>query len=200
MKKAIVFVFVLVMTLALSISASAATGINENEQAVLDMLKSGEVIGANGWSFSINPDDVNTAENYFAGDCDMTAQERDVILDCIEQGAEILKAEADAQGFKGAEYKLSNMSKEARSKVLELGVKACAELDLNLVYNAAENQVIITPVGSNTPVFESTPVVKTTGESFPLTAGGIGVAITAVLVLGAVAIVVVSKKNGLFAK
>ncbi len=200
MKKVLTVVFVLLMVLSLSICASAATGINDNEQAVLDVLNSTEIIGDNGWKFRIPVKYVNSAENYFAGDCDMTADERDVILACIEEGAQIVKAEADGQGFKGSDYKLNYMSQASRSKVLELGIQACAQVDLNLVYNSAENQVVITPVGSSTPIFESTPLVKATGQEFPLTIESVGMGLAAILVLGTVAVVVISKKNGLLVK
>ncbi len=200
MKKFATVILVLLMVLAVSTTAFAATGVNDNEKAVLDLLRSSEVMGANGWKFIIPTEYVNSAENYFAGDGDMTTEERDVILDCIKQGIEIIKKEANAQNFKGAEYKLSYMSKDAKTKVLDLGVKACAEMDLKLVYNSAANQVIITPEGSTTPIFESTPLVKTTGQEFALTTGTVAAGLAVILVAGTAVMFVVSKKTGLLAK
>lgn len=197
MKKLVTILFVLAMIAVLPLSAFAATGINANEQAVLDKLESSAVIGANGWTFAIPQAYVNSAKNYFAGDCDMTETEKDAILACIDSGMAIIKKEADAQKFDGKEYSLSKMGDAARAEVLELGQKACAEIDLSLTYVPASNQVVITPVGSTTPVFESAPVIKTTGQDFAVTAGLIAVAVVAVMALGSAVMFGVSKKNGL---
>lgn len=200
MKKLVAILFVLTLIAMLPLNAFAATGINANEQAVLDLLKSSHVIGANGWDFSIPQEYVNTAENYFAGDCDMTVEEKDAIIAYIEQGKTIIKKEADSQNHKGTEYHLSEMSDKAREEVLSLGQKACAEVDLKLTYIPKENDVVITPVGSNTPVFESAPVVKTTGEAFTVNAGVVACVIAVALVMGTAVMFGVSKKNGLFVK
>ncbi len=201
MKKFTTVILVVLMVFAMSITAFAATGINENEQAVLDLLHTSKVMGKNGWEYSLPAEYVNSAENYFASDaCDMTAAERDVILDCVKKGMDIIKAEADAQGFDGKEYDLGLMGQEAKTKVLDLGVKACLEVDLQLVYNAAENHVVITPVGGTTPVFDSKPVVKATGEEFKLTAGTVAIGVAALLCVGVAVMFVVSKKTGLLAK
>ena len=179
------------------LSAFAATGINANEQAVLDKLSTSAVIGGNGWSFTIPQEYVNSAKNYFAGDCDMTEEEKTTILSYIDTGMAVIKEEADSQKFAGKEYSLSKMGEEARSKVLSLGQSACAEVDLSLTYIPTSNQVVVTPIGSNTPVFESAPVIKTTGQDFALTAGLIAVAVVAVMALGSAVMFGVSKKNGL---
>ena len=197
MKKLVTILFVLAMIAVLPLSAFAATGINANEQAVLDKLDSSAVIGANGWTFSIPQEYVNSAKNYFAGDCDMTEAEKDAILAYIDSGMAIVKKEADAQKFSGKEYSLSKLGDAARSEVLKLGQSACAEIDLTLTYVPTSNQVVITPAGSNTPVFESAPVIKTTGQDFAVTAGMIAVAVVAVIALGSAVMLGVSKKNGL---
>lgn len=197
MKKLVAILFVLAIIAVLPLTAFAATGINANEQAVLDKLESSAVIGENGWSFTIPQAYVNSAKNYFAGDCDMTAEEKTAILSYIESGMAIVKKEADAQKFDGKEYSLSKMGDAARSEVLKLGQSACAEVDLSLTYVPTSNQVVVTPVGSNTPVFESAPVVKTTGQDFALTAGLIGAVVVAVMALGSAVMFGVSKKNGL---
>jgi len=197
MKKLVTILFVLAMIAVLPLSAFAATGINANEQAVLDKLDSSAVIGASGWTFSIPQEYVNSAKNYFAGDCDMTEAEKDAILAYIDSGMAIVKKEADAQKFSGKEYSLSKLGDAARSEVLKLGQSACAEIDLTLTYVPTSNQVVITPAGGNTPVFESAPVIKTTGQDFAVTAGMIAVAVVAVIALGSAVMLGVSKKNGL---
>lgn len=200
MKKLVAILFVLTLIAMLPLNAFAATGINANEQAVLDLLKSSHVMGASGWDFSIPQEYVNTAENYFAGDCDMTVEEKDAIIAYIEQGKAVIKKEADSQDYKGAEYHLSEMSDKAREEVLALGQKACAEVDLKLTYLPKEKDVVITPVDSKTPVFESAPVVKTTGEVFTVNAGVVACVIAVALVMGTAMMFGISKKNGLFVK
>lgn len=198
MKKFVCVLFAIALIATLAMTAFAATGINDYEQKVLDKLATSHVIGENGWDFSVPQEYINSAKNYFAGDGDMTEAEMEKILDYIDQGMKIVKKEADAQGFDGETYNLANMGNAARSEVLALGKAACAEVDLQLTYVPKDNQVVITPVGSQTPVFESAPVVKTTGEDFAVTTNAIIAAVIAVLAIGAGAMFVVSKKNGLF--
>ena len=200
MKKLVAILFVLALIAMLPLSAFAATGINEYEQAVLDKLDSSKVMGASGWGFEVPQEYINSAKNYFAGDCNMTAAEKDKILSYIDQGMAIVKKEADAQKFSGTEYNLSKMGEAARDEVLSLGRKACAEIDLTLTYSPTSKQVTITPVDSKTPVFESSPVVKTTGQDFPVDAAVIGAAIAVVVVMGTAVMFAVSKKNGLLVK
>lgn len=200
MKKLVTVLLVVAMIAVMAIPAFAATGVNANEQAVLDKLSEYKEMGKNEWKFYIPDKYVTSAKNYFVGDCDMTEEEKDVIIAYIEEGAQIVKKEADAAKFDGSVYNLNTMSQESRSAVLVLGQKACAEVDLNLVYNSAENKVIITTVKDGTVVFESAPVVKTTGEDFPITAMTIGLAVVFVLVAGTAAMLVVSKRKGLLVK
>ncbi len=200
MKKLVTVLLVVAMIAVLAVPAFAATGVNANEQAVLDKLSEYKEMGKNEWKFYIPDKYVTSAKNYFIGDCDMTEEEKDIIIAYIDEGAEIVKKEADAAKFDGSVYNLNTMSQASRSAVLVLGQKACAEVDLNLVYNSAENVVIITTVKDGTVVFESAPVVKTTGEDFPITAMTIGLAVAFVLVAGTAAMLVVSKRKGLLVK
>ena len=71
---------------------------------------------------------------------------------------------------------------------------------MKLIYDSKEKEVVITAEDSTTPVFESAPIVKTTGEDFSVTAGVMIATVAAVLVMGAVAVAVITKKNGLLAK
>ena len=200
MKKLVTVLLVVAMIAVLAVPAFAATGVNANEQAVLDKLSEYKEMGKNEWKFYIPEKYITSAKNYFIGDCDMTEEEKDIIIAYIDEGAEIVKKEADAAKFDGSVYNLNTMSQASRSAVLVLGQKACAEVDLNLVYNSAENVVIITTVKDGTVVFESAPVVKTTGEDFPITAMTIGLAVAFVLVAGTAAMLVVSKRKGLLVK
>lgn len=200
MKKLVTVLLVVAMIAVLAVPAFAATGVNANEQAVLDKLSEYREMGESQWKFYIPEKYITSAKNYFIGDCDMTEAERDIIIGYIDEGADIVKKEADAAKFDGSVYNLNTMSQASRSAVLVLGQKACAEVDLNLVYNSAENKVVITTVKDGTVVFDSAPVVKTTGEDFPITAMTIGLAVAFVLVAGTAAMLVVSKRKGLLVK
>lgn len=200
MKKFVSILFAAMLIAALCISAFAATGINANEQAVLDKLSVSKAIGANNHEYAVPVEYVNTAKNYFAGDCDMTEAQKDAIIGYIDQGIAILKAQADEQKITTDVYKLRDMNAEARSKVLELGQKACAEVGLDLIYNGSTDQVIITPVGSTTPVFASSPLVKTTGENFVMTTGKLLLLVASVLIACTTGMFVIAKKKGLLVK
>ena len=88
MKKIICLVMVLTLAFSLCLTVNAATGINANEKAVLDALKSKEALGKNGWSFSIPTEYITAAENYF-NTIDMTDAEKENILSFIEEGKKI---------------------------------------------------------------------------------------------------------------
>ena len=200
MKKLVTVLLVVALVAVMAIPAFAATGINANEQAVLDKLSECKEMGAKQLKFYIPDKYITSAKNYFIGDCDMTEDEKNAIIAYIDEGAAIVKKEADGQAFEGQVYNLNTMSQESRSAVLVLGQKACAEVDLNLVYNSAENKVVITTVKDGTVVFESAPVVKTTGEDFPITAATIGLAVVLTLAAGTAMMLVVSKRKGLLVK
>lgn len=197
MKKLVAILFVIALLASLSVTAFAASGINQYEQEVLDKLSTSAVIGKNGWSFSIPQAYINSAKNYFASEGDMTEAEKNAIIGYINAGMEVIKNDGDAKDFHGKEYHLADMSQESREAVLKYGQSACAEVDLSLVYVPASNKVVITPVNSSTPVFESAPVIKVTGEEFAPNAGTVMLAVIAMIVLGSAVMLVVSKKKGL---
>ena len=197
MKKVFAILFVVALIAVLPLTAFAATGVNEHEREVLNMLETEKVLGANGWYFAIPQAYVNSAENFFAGEGDMTEEEKKVILSCIETGMAVIQKDGDAQKFTGKEYNLNRMSDENRAEILRLGQKACAEVDLNLVYVPSSNKVVITPMNSSTPVFESAPIVKVTGQAFAPNAGTVAIAVAVVVVLGSAVMFGVSKKKGL---
>ncbi len=195
MKKLVCLLFVIAM---LPLNAFAATGINEYEQRVLDKLNACYISGESGWEFSVSAEYINSSRNYFAGDCDLTEEQMNTLLAYIDQGMAVVKKEGDAQGSESGKFELSDLSQSAREEILALGKEACAEVELKMNYDSKDKQVVITPTNSKNPVFESSPIIKTTGEDFPVTAGTIITAVVAVLSIGAAAMFVVSKKNGLF--
>lgn len=197
MKKILALTLAIMMVAALCLTANAATGINDNEQAVLDKLSA--TYEAGDWSFSVPAEYVNSAKNYFASSCDMTAEEKTAILDCISKGIALIKKEASEELFKDNVLHLSVLSDAATSEILDLGVAACAEVDLVLTYSPSTRQVTITNA-SGTPVFKNDPIVKTTGEDFPITATVIGSVVVIAMIASTAALFIVSKKNGLLVK
>ncbi len=197
MKKIIAIAMIIALTFSLLLTVNAATGLNEHEKEVLTALKTKEVLGKNGWKFFIPTEYVAAAENYF-NTIDMTEAQKDKILSYIDKGADIVKAEGDKADFDGEIYNLKTMSYEAKQQVLDLGQKACAEVNLTLTYAPAENKVIIKDANGKV-AFENTPIIKTTGEEFDLTTACV-VSVSVVVLGGVVALFVISKKKGLFVK
>lgn len=200
MKRFVTALILLVVVAAISMSAFAATGVNSFEQEVLNLLNSKVELGVNGWDFEIPQKYINTAKNYFAGDCDMTEAEKNEIVALINKGIDVVKKDAAAQKNSGAEFNLKKMSEAARTEVLNAGKAACEAVDLQLTYDSSENAVVITEKGSDTPVFESTAVVKATGEAVTVNATFVGAAVVTILAISTGVMLVVSKKNGLWVK
>ncbi len=198
MKKIICLVMVLTLAFSLCLTVNAATGINANEKAVLDALKSKEALGKNGWSFSIPTEYITAAENYF-NTIDMTDAEKENILSFIEEGKKIIKEQGDKANFTGKVYNLKSMDAIAKENVLELGKKACQEVDLTLTYSPADHKVIIKDA-KGVVAFENTPVIKTTGEDFSVTSAVVITAVSVVVLAGVAYLIIVAKKKALFVK
>lgn len=192
MKKFLAILFALALVAMLPLTAFAATGINEYEKAVLAKLSETVDLGAKG-EYKIPQSYINTAKNYFAGDCDMTEGEAKAIIDYIEAGAAVIEEESAT--VTGSTFSLSKLSEGARAEILELGQKACDQIDLELTYNKGE--VVITEAGSTTPLFENSAVIKSTGSAITVDATFVCVAALLVLSLSAGVMFVVSKRNGL---
>lgn len=200
MKKLVSVLILLLLVASLPVTAFAATGINAHEQAVLDLLDSSVVLGVNDWTFEIPQKYVNTAKNFFAGDCDMTEAEKNAIIAYINTGIEVVKKDAAAQKTAGENFSLANMSADARTAVLNAGTSACEEIDLQLTYNSTNNAVKITEKGSSTPVFESSAIIKATGEAVTVDTAFVGAAVLVCLALATGIMFIVSKKHGLWVK
>lgn len=199
MKKFIAIVFTMILVLSFSITAFATDpGLNAAEQAVLDEIESTRVLGKNGWSFAVPAEYANAARNYFLT-IDMTDAQKTAIISYIQQGKDIIKAEGDRQNFAGSTYNLRDMSKDARSKVLDLGQKACLETGATLVYTSSNNIVTITNADGQV-VFAKEPIIKATGETFSFGVGTIAVIAAVVVVMGSVVLLVVASKKGLLVR
>ena len=138
------------------------------------------------------------AENIAMEPARMTAEQKDEIMKYIKAGAAVIQNDAVAKGTDDKTFRLADLSAESRAEILSLGQKACAEVELTLNYVPTKNKVVITTKNENTPVFESAPVVKVTGEDFALNAGSVCVAVVVVMILGSAVMYGVSKKKGLF--
>ena len=195
MKKFLAILFALALIATMSLTAFAATGINEYEKAVLNKLQTAVDLGAKG-EYTIPQSYINTAKNYFAGDCDMTETEANAIIACINEGIAIIKEESAK--VSGSSFDLKKLSEGARKEILALGQEACAEVDLNLTYN--KGKVVITEAGNNTPAFENSPVIKSTGSAVTVDATFVCAAVVLCLALSTGVMFVVSKKNGLLEK
>ena len=197
MKKLIAILFALALVAMLPLTAMAATGINANEQAVLDKLAEAIDLGAKG-DYVIPKSYINTAKNYFAGDCNMTEAEAEAIIDLLSQGAAIVKEESSK--VSGSSFDLKKLSADARAEILAIGQDACEVVDLELAYDSQAGEVVITEAGSNTPVFENSAVIKSTGSLVTVNATFVCVAVVLCLALSTGVMFVVSKKNGLLEK
>lgn len=197
MKKLIAILFALALVAMLPLTAMAATGINAYEQKVLDKLAEGVDLGSKG-EYVIPKAYINTAKNYFAGDCDMTEQQAADIIALISEGAEVVKDQSTK--VSGSSFDLKKLPTEAREEILAIGQTACEVVDLELTYNGQTGDVVITEAGSNTPVFENSAVIKSTGSLVTVDATFVCVAVVLCLALSTGVMFIVSKKNGLLEK
>lgn len=195
MKKFLAILFALALIAMLPLTAFAATGINEHEKSVINKLQTTLDLGSKG-EYKIPQSYINTAKNYFAGDCDMTAAEAAAIIACIDEGIAIVKDES--KKVSGSSFDLKKLSESARNEILALGQEACSHVDLNLKYT--KGKVVITEAGSNTPVFESAPLIKSTGSIITVDAAFVCMVVVLCLALSTGVMFVVSKKNGLLEK
>lgn len=196
MKKFLAILIALALVAMLPLTAFAATGINEYEQKVLDKLAAGVKL-SNGETYKIPQAYINTAKNYFAGDCDMTQGEANDIIALINEGIAIVKAEASKNT--GSTFDLKSLPTDAKEEILALGQKACSEIGLQLTYNGRTDEVSIKDA-SGAPVFENSAVIKTTGQAVTVDAAFVCAIVVVCMTLAAGAMFVVSKKNGLLEK
>lgn len=200
MKKMIALLFVLVLVAVLPLSALAATGINQYEQIVLDKIATCQLVDETGRVIDVPQEYVNAARNYFLGDFEMTEEQMNVVLAKINESVAVVQKDAGDKEVEGNTFGFTQMDTSTRDELLSLGQQAATEVDLNLSFNAQDKQVTVTSSNTNTTLFTTGKVVKTTGEDFPVTAGMVITAVAVVLVLGTAAIFGASKKAGLLVK
>ncbi len=195
MKKIISAIIATAVMLSLCLSVSAS-GINSNEQAVLELLKTKRQLGTSSRQFSLPDEYINAAENFF-NTIDMDQAQRDLIVANIEEGMDIIVAQAE--GFSGTTYDLKLMDSASKTRLLALGQEACAAVDANLTFDASEGKVVISNT-DGTVIFTNAPVIKTTGQEHPVTAAAVGVTVAVIVICGAALLFAVSKKKGLLVR
>lgn len=191
MKKLLaIFFAVLLIAIPCCVGASAAGAINANEQKILDTLDQYIQLGKTKYHL---PDEyIAQAKNHFLT-IDINETEATEIIGYIEDGIEILKASA----LPNEDFDMKVLPTATKEKILKAGQDACAVVDLTLTYDAAEEHIVITKIdaatGNPVTVFDSEPIVKTTGAQINV------IVITALaLAVVMVAAFVVSKKVKLF--
>lgn len=200
MKKLVAVLFALALVAMLPLSALAATGINQYEQTVLDKLATCSITDDSGKVVSIPQEYINAARNYFLGDFEMTEEQMNTVLAKISQSMAVVEEDAAKQSLLSDGFKISSLDEATREQVLNLGKEACEQIGLSMSYNLQDKQMTITSSSTNSTVFVSSSVIKTTGEDFPVTAGTVLVSAAIVLAMGTAIIFGVSKKAGLLVK
>lgn len=182
MKKLSTMIIAVILVAVSAVSVFAA-GINSNEQAVLDELKTS--VTMKGGEMIIPAEYVNQAENYF-NTIEMTAEQSADIIAIIKDGKSFLE--------KSGASNIADLSFAQKQTLLSYGEKAVAVLGMTMSYDKTSKSLTISaPNGS--VAFTAVPkltasgqitngdVIKTTGAN----ANFIGF-----VVLGAVAVLFVA--------
>lgn len=190
MKKVLVVLFSLMLILVPAVSVNAETGLNENEQKIMNLLRSQIDLG-NGKFWGVPTSYLNQAENFFL-QYETTEAQANEIMGYIQKGIDKIKANSSIILASGDNsFNLKGLEYADKKELLELGQKACAVVGLNLVYDGA-NVVITASNDSSKLYFSNAPIIKVTGKETNYTALIISVSVVA---LGAVAIFVVARKR-----
>lgn len=183
MKKTVSLILAVLLTFCVALPVFAEGGdINQYEQAILDKLIN------NGGLYTFTADDIKQAENYFKT-VDVTEDQSNEIIADIEEGFAVVKE----LGL--TNVKLSDLSADARSRILSAGKKAAAVLGVSISLNAGDSSLTFV-AADGTTIFTattaSTPVIKTTGSVNDFSALLISLAV--VMAVGASLLVVSNKK------
>ncbi len=193
MKRLSAILVALVLAATTAVTAFAA-GINSNEQAVLDELKTS--VTMSGEEMLIPTEFVNQVENHF-NTIDLTAEEKDDILAIIKEGKTFL-ANSGAANIK-------DLTLAQKQELLEYGEKVVGAIGMTMSYDKSTGKLSIYDTDGNV-VFSAVPYltqdgqvaenpIKTTGaesNSFGFIALG---AATVLLVAGGSVYLVKSKKE-----
>ena len=151
MKRLSAILVALVLAATTAVTAFAA-GINSNEQAVLDELKTS--VTMSGEEMLIPTEFVNQVENHF-NTIDLTAEEKDDILAIIKEGKTFL-ANSGASN-------ISDLSFAQKQELLAYGEKAVAVLDMTMSYDKSTGKLSIYDPDGNV-VFSAVPYLTQDGQ------------------------------------
>ncbi len=156
MKNFLKFISVFVLVILVSaISVNAEGGINANEQAILEKIQTIYRVGEK--EYTVPEEYFNQARNFFLT-TNLSKAESDEIISYIDEGLELL--ESQVERFDSANVNFEKFDSSVKAKILDLGQKAAAVIDLKLVY--VGGNVTITDTAGKT-VFSGTAVIKVTG-------------------------------------
>ena len=151
MKKLSAIFIALVLAATTAVTAFAA-GINSNEQAVLDELKT-SVTMKNG-EMCIPTEYVNQAENYF-NTIDVTAEEKDQMLAIIKDGKSFLE--------KSGASNIKDLTFDQKKELLAYGEKVVAIIDMTMSYDKVTRKLTIYDPDGNV-AFSAVPHLTSDGK------------------------------------
>ena len=151
MKKLSAIFIALVLAATTAVTAFAA-GINSNEQAVLDELKT-SVTMKDGEMY-IPTEYVNQAENYY-NTIDMTAEEKDEIIAILKDGENFLE--------KSGASNISDLTFDQKKELLAYGEKVVAIIDMTMSYDKVTRKLTIYDPDGNV-AFSAVPHLTSDGK------------------------------------
>ena len=151
MKKLSAIFIALVLAATTAVTAFAA-GINSNEQAVLDELKT-SVTMKDGEMY-IPTEYVNQAENYY-NTIDMTAEEKDAIIAILKDGENFLE--------KSGASNISDLTFDQKKELLAYGEKVVAIIDMTMSYDKVTRKLTIYDPDGNV-AFSAVPHLTSDGK------------------------------------
>ncbi len=151
MKKLSAIFIALVLAATTAVTAFAA-GINSNEQAVLDELRT-TVTMKNG-EMSIPTAYVNQAENYF-NTIEMTAEEKDQIIAILKEGESFLENSGASN--------IRDLTLDQKRQLLNYGERVVAVIGMTMTYDKVTRTLTIFDPNGNT-AFSATPYLTSDGK------------------------------------
>ena len=151
MKRLSAILVALVLAATTAVTAFAA-GINSNEQAVLDELKTS--VTMSGGEMLIPTEYVNQAENYF-NTIDLTAEEKDDILAVIKEGKSFLENSGAAN--------IKDLTLAQKQELLDYGKKVVGVIDMTMTYDKVTQKLSIYDTDGNV-VFSAVPYLTKDGQ------------------------------------
>ncbi len=173
-----------ILLISLMVVSASAAGINENEQRVMDVLKSEVDLGQSGATYIIPENYINQAENFFLG-YEMTAAQADEIIGYVQKAIDVVKSRTDM--VSGDVFNLDRLPYADKKAILNYGQLACKVVGLTLIYDGTN--VVITDENDNGKLyFSSEPIIKVTGAQAVVIY--VAAAIAAVLLVAGITVIV----------